>query len=85
MERTGTSRSWPSRAVVCQARLRAVTIYDTFPAVIVNLEQLHKQATELVRAARDGDAQALARLGDEPVHLAGAQLVLASDPTAKRS
>ena len=68
-----------ARAVVCQARIRAVTIYDTFPAVIVNLEQLRKQATELVRAARAGDAQALARLGDEPVRLASAQLVLARE------
>jgi ankyrin repeat protein len=45
----------------------------------VNLEQLRKQAKELVRAARSGDADALSRLGDLPVQLASAQLVLARD------
>jgi ankyrin repeat protein len=45
----------------------------------VNLEQLRKQAKELVRAARSGDAQALARLGDLPLRLASAQLVLARE------
>jgi ankyrin repeat protein len=45
----------------------------------VNLEQLRKQAKELVRAARAGDADALTRLGDLPVRLAGAQLVLARE------
>src|SRR4051812_39857975 len=45
----------------------------------MNLEQLRKQAKELVRAARDGDADALARLdGREPI-LARAQLVLARE------
>ena len=45
----------------------------------MNLEQLRKQAKELVRAARAGDAGALARLGDLPVRLASAQLVLARE------
>jgi ankyrin repeat protein len=45
----------------------------------VNLEQLRKQAKELVRAARAGDGDALARLGDLPVQLASAQLVLARE------
>jgi ankyrin repeat protein len=45
----------------------------------VNLEQLRKQAKELVRSARDGDAGALARLGDLPVKLSSAQLVLARE------
>jgi ankyrin repeat protein len=45
----------------------------------MNLEQLRKQAKELVRAARGGDAEALARLGDEPLRLASAQLVLARE------
>ncbi|HEY1594661.1 MAG TPA: hypothetical protein VGF74_04635, partial [Thermoleophilaceae bacterium] len=45
----------------------------------MNLEQLRKQAKELVRSARDGDADALARLGDLPVQLASAQLVLARE------
>jgi ankyrin repeat protein len=45
----------------------------------VNLEQLRKQAKELVRAARAGDAGALARLGDLPVRLSSAQLVLARE------
>jgi ankyrin repeat protein len=45
----------------------------------MNLEQLRKQAKELVRAARRGDADALARLGDLPVRLASAQLVLARE------
>jgi ankyrin repeat protein len=45
----------------------------------MNLEQLRKQAKELVRAARAGDPDALARLGDLPVRLASAQLVLARD------
>jgi ankyrin repeat protein len=45
----------------------------------MNLEQLRKQAKELVRAARAGDADALTRLeGREPT-LAGAQLVLARE------
>jgi ankyrin repeat protein len=47
--------------------------------VDVNLEQLRKQAKELVRAARAGDPEALARLGDLPVKLASAQLVLARE------
>jgi ankyrin repeat protein len=44
----------------------------------VNLEQLRKQAKELVRAARAGDADALARLDGEP-RLARAQFVLARE------
>jgi ankyrin repeat protein len=45
----------------------------------VNLERLRKQAKELVRAARAGDEDALARLGDLPPKLASAQLVLARE------
>jgi len=45
----------------------------------VKVEQLRKQAKELVRAARDGDGEALARLGDLPVRLSSAQLVLARE------
>jgi ankyrin repeat protein len=45
----------------------------------VNLEQLRKQAKELVRAARAGDPGALARLAGLPVRLASAQLVLARE------
>jgi ankyrin repeat protein len=45
----------------------------------VNLEQLRKQAKELVRAARAGDEAALARLGDLSPILASAQLVLARE------
>ena len=45
----------------------------------MNVEQLKKQAKELVRAAREGDAAALARFGDLPIKLASAQLVLARD------
>jgi ankyrin repeat protein len=45
----------------------------------VNLEQLRKQAKELVRAVRAGDEDALARLGDLPPKLASAQLVLARE------
>ena len=45
----------------------------------MNLEQLRKQAKELVRAARAGDPAAVARLGDLPVRLASAQLVLARE------
>jgi ankyrin repeat protein len=45
----------------------------------VNLEQLRKQAKELVRAARAGDEEALARLGDLPPKLASAQLRLARE------
>ena len=44
----------------------------------MNLEQLRKQAKELVRAAREGDAAALERLGGEPI-LARAQLALARE------
>lgn len=60
---------------------------DTGPEweeVVVNLEQLRKQAKELKRAARTGDAEALARVrayapGRERVLLADAQLALARE------
>jgi ankyrin repeat protein len=45
----------------------------------MNVEQLRKQAKELVRAARAGDEAAVARFGDLPVQLASAQLVLARE------
>lgn len=45
----------------------------------MNVEQLRKQAKELVRAAKAGDAGAVARLGDLPVKLASAQTVLARE------
>jgi ankyrin repeat protein len=45
----------------------------------VNLEQLRKQAKELVRAARAGDEDAVARLGGREPILARAQLVLARE------
>ena len=45
----------------------------------MNLEQLRKQAKELVCAARGGDTVALKRLGDLPVRLASAQLVIARE------
>jgi ankyrin repeat protein len=45
----------------------------------MNVEQLRKQAKELVRAARAGDRQAAARFGDLPLKLASAQLVLARE------
>ena len=45
----------------------------------MNLEQLRKQAKELVRAARDGEPAALARLGDLPLRLSSAQLVIARE------
>lgn len=45
----------------------------------MNVEQLRKQAKELVRAARAREAGALARLGDLPPRLSSAQLVLARE------
>jgi ankyrin repeat protein len=45
----------------------------------MNVEQLRKQAKELVRAARAGDADALRRLGGREPILARAQLVLARE------
>ena len=45
----------------------------------MNVEQLRKQAKELVKAARGGDEVAVARLGDLPIRLASAQLVLARE------
>lgn len=45
----------------------------------MNVEQLKKQAKELVRSAREGDATAVARFGDLPVRLASAQLLLARE------
>jgi ankyrin repeat protein len=45
----------------------------------MNLEQLRKQAKELVRAARAGDTEALERLGGREAILAHAQLVLARE------
>jgi ankyrin repeat protein len=45
----------------------------------VNLEQLRKQAKELVKGARAGDADSLARLGGREPILARAQLVIARE------
>jgi ankyrin repeat protein len=45
----------------------------------MNLEQLRKQAKELVRAARAGDPHALERLGGREPILARAQLVIARE------
>jgi ankyrin repeat protein len=45
----------------------------------MNVGQLKKQAKELVRAAREGDPDAVTRLGDLPVRLASAQRVLARE------
>jgi ankyrin repeat protein len=45
----------------------------------MNLEQLRKQAKDLVKAAGAGEPEALARLGDLPVKLASAQTVLARE------
>jgi ankyrin repeat protein len=45
----------------------------------VNLEQVRKQAKELVKSARGGDARALERLGGREPILASAQLVLARE------
>jgi ankyrin repeat protein len=45
----------------------------------MNIEQIRKQAKELVRAAREGDPAASARLGNLPIRLASAQLVLARE------
>jgi hypothetical protein len=45
----------------------------------VNLEQLRKQAKELVKAARAGDEAATSRLGGRDTILANAQLVLARE------
>jgi ankyrin repeat protein len=45
----------------------------------MNVEQLRKQAKELVKAVKAGDPAAVSRLGDLPVQLASAQLVLARE------
>jgi ankyrin repeat protein len=45
----------------------------------MNREQLRKQAKDLVKAARSGDADALARLGGREPILARAQLVIARE------
>jgi ankyrin repeat protein len=45
----------------------------------VNVEQLRKQAKELVKAARAGDEEALGRLGGREPILANAQLVIARE------
>src|ERR671929_904708 len=68
---------------------RPAARFDLFPArprtrasreeVDVNLEQLRKQAKELVRAARAGDEDVLARFRGREVRLASAQLVLARE------
>jgi ankyrin repeat protein len=55
---------------------------DTGPdggEITVNLEQLRKQARDLVRAARAGDLDALGRLGGREPILARAQLVVARE------
>src|SRR5262245_56679153 len=45
----------------------------------MDLEQLRKQAKELVKAGRRGEPEALSRLGDLPVRLSSAHLVLARE------
>lgn len=45
----------------------------------MDVEQLRRQAKELVRAVRVGDREALSRLGDLPQRLASAQLVVARE------
>ena len=45
----------------------------------MNLEQLRKQAKELVKSARAGEQSALERMGGRPTILANAQLVLARE------
>src|SRR5581483_144762 len=57
----------------------AADLGPSWEEVVVNVEQLRKQAKELVRAARAGDPAAAARLGDLPPQLASAQLVLARE------
>jgi hypothetical protein len=47
--------------------------------VVMNLEQLRKQAKELVKAARSGDPEAVTRLGGREPILARAQLVIARE------
>jgi hypothetical protein len=47
--------------------------------IAMNVEQLRKQAKELVRAVRAGDPEALDRLGGRSPILANAQLVLARE------
>jgi hypothetical protein len=45
----------------------------------MNLEQLRKQAKELLKGARAGDADSLRRLGERDPILANAQLALARE------
>ena len=45
----------------------------------MDVKQLEKQAKELLAAARGGDAGAVARFGDLPLELSGAQLLLARE------
>ena len=45
----------------------------------MDVKQLKKQAKELLAAARGGDAGAVARFGDLPLELSGAQLLLARE------
>jgi len=58
------------------------------PSVPLNLEQQHKRAKDLLRASRDGDAEAIARIravridagtGARPLQLADAQLAIARE------
>ncbi len=60
----------------------------SFPAAPTNLEQQHKRAKDLLRAARDGDPAALARIRAvradagtpaRPLKLADAQLAVARE------
>src|SRR5581483_7915508 len=64
------------RADLLPARPRTRASWEE---IRMNVEQLRKQAKELVRAARAGDSAALARFGDLPLRLASAQLVLARE------
>jgi ankyrin repeat protein len=45
----------------------------------MNLEQLRKQAKDLVKAGRRGDPEAVTRFGDLPLRLSSAHLVLARE------
>jgi ankyrin repeat protein len=66
-----------SRASIAQASKRGRRVASR--EVVVDLQQLRKQAKELVRAARAGDERALERLGGREPILARAQLVIARE------
>jgi ankyrin repeat protein len=74
---TSSKERWSTNAISSPAR--NADIGPRWREVVVNLDQLRKQAKELVKAARTDDPEARMRLGGRHAILASAQLVIARE------